>query len=309
MYTWYFLTFYLVNFIFYSWVWKTYWYTDRHRLAQTSTKKQIYCSYTSVPSNWFKEQVMFQLQVKCVDNIIDKEIEKITPIPTFSQIRNFPFTPEGIRVWKYFIFLFTFELLLIVSVDISTTGGKCHCWWTKESPRAHVAKFYDRLRLIRSILRASLCPWFSKCHSVLDFPNVTLSLIFQCRFVLDIPNVTLSLIFQCHRVKAKSPWAFPALRSHGAGGRPSFWYHATRWRHRPTYCIMHCKDDQCRAPWRHWPNCAGGRPTFGITPYRDVTDRIVQVCDRVLVSRHTMANRFTPCLSSGVFTTMSALWA
>ena len=33
--------------------------------------------------------------------------------------------------------------------------GKCHCWWTKESPRARVAKFYDRHRLIRSSLRAS----------------------------------------------------------------------------------------------------------------------------------------------------------
>ena len=29
--------------------------------------------------------------------------------------------------------------------------GECHCWWTKESPRAHVAKFYGRFRLIRSI--------------------------------------------------------------------------------------------------------------------------------------------------------------
>ena len=33
--------------------------------------------------------------------------------------------------------------------------GECHCWWTKESPRAHVAKFYGRLRLICSVLRAS----------------------------------------------------------------------------------------------------------------------------------------------------------
>ena len=33
--------------------------------------------------------------------------------------------------------------------------GECHCWWTSESPRAHVAKFYGRLRLIRSVLRAS----------------------------------------------------------------------------------------------------------------------------------------------------------
>ena len=33
--------------------------------------------------------------------------------------------------------------------------GECHCWWTKESPRAHVAKFYGLLRLICSVLRAS----------------------------------------------------------------------------------------------------------------------------------------------------------
>ena len=36
--------------------------------------------------------------------------------------------------------LFIFQLL-----------GECHCWWTKESPRAHVAKFYGRLRLICSV--------------------------------------------------------------------------------------------------------------------------------------------------------------
>ena len=32
---------------------------------------------------------------------------------------------------------------------------ECHCWWTSESPRTHVAKFYGRLRLIRSVWRAS----------------------------------------------------------------------------------------------------------------------------------------------------------
>ena len=47
--------------------------------------------------------------------------------------------------------LFEFQLL-----------GECHCWWTKESPRAHVAKFYGQLRLIRSVFRASkfLCEKF-----------------------------------------------------------------------------------------------------------------------------------------------------
>ena len=35
---------------------------------------------------------------------------------------------------------------------------RCHCWWTSESPRAHVAKSYGRLRLIRSVWRASKLP-------------------------------------------------------------------------------------------------------------------------------------------------------
>ena len=33
--------------------------------------------------------------------------------------------------------------------------GECHCWWTRVSTRAHVAKFYVRLQLIRSTSRAS----------------------------------------------------------------------------------------------------------------------------------------------------------
>ena len=33
--------------------------------------------------------------------------------------------------------------------------GECHCWWTRVFPRAHVAKFYVRFQLIRSVLRAS----------------------------------------------------------------------------------------------------------------------------------------------------------
>ena len=41
-------------------------------------------------------------------------------------------------------FLFIFQLL-----------DDCHCWWTRDSPIAHVAEFYDRLRLIRSVLRTS----------------------------------------------------------------------------------------------------------------------------------------------------------
>ena len=36
--------------------------------------------------------------------------------------------------------------------------GDCHCWWTRESPWVHAAKFYGRLRPSRSILRASKFP-------------------------------------------------------------------------------------------------------------------------------------------------------
>ena len=41
---------------------------------------------------------------------------------------------------------------------MQTPLGECHCWWTRVSPRAHVAKFYVRLQLIRSVLRASTFP-------------------------------------------------------------------------------------------------------------------------------------------------------
>ena len=37
--------------------------------------------------------------------------------------------------------------------NIPTTW--CHCWWISRSPGAQVAKFYGRLRLIRSVLRPS----------------------------------------------------------------------------------------------------------------------------------------------------------
>ena len=46
-------------------------------------------------------------------------------------------------------------ILVEVSFYILTTLWLCHCWWTSESSRAHEAMFYGRLRLIRSVLRAS----------------------------------------------------------------------------------------------------------------------------------------------------------
>ena len=44
-------------------------------------------------------------------------------------------------------FCFCLSLLLL---------GEYHCWWTSESPRQHAAKFFSRLRLIRSVSRASI---------------------------------------------------------------------------------------------------------------------------------------------------------
>ena len=47
------------------------------------------------------------------------------------------------------------SLLITVAFFIIQLLVECHCWGTKESPRAHVARFYGRPRLIRSVLRAS----------------------------------------------------------------------------------------------------------------------------------------------------------
>ena len=48
-------------------------------------------------------------------------------------------------------FFFPFPFLLFPFKQL----GECHCWYTRVSPRAHVAKFYVRLQLIRSALRTS----------------------------------------------------------------------------------------------------------------------------------------------------------
>ena len=57
--------------------------------------------------------------------------------------------------------------------------GECHCWWTSESPRAHVAKFYGRLRLIRSVWRASKLSVFKingNCYLFWHFLVITFQL-------------------------------------------------------------------------------------------------------------------------------------
>ena len=46
-------------------------------------------------------------------------------------------SPQNYNLNDFYKSLFIFQLL-----------DECHCWWTKESPRAHVANLYGRLRLI-----------------------------------------------------------------------------------------------------------------------------------------------------------------
>ena len=45
--------------------------------------------------------------------------------------------------------------------------GDIHLWWTRESPRAHVAKFYGRLQLIRSVVSVPFGHHFSTFKTTL----------------------------------------------------------------------------------------------------------------------------------------------
>ena len=58
--------------------------------------------------------------------------------------------------------------------------GECQCWWTRESLRAHAAKFYGRLQLICSVSRAST-------FSVLKFIEIVIfSGLFTIPFGLSL---------------------------------------------------------------------------------------------------------------------------
>ena len=85
-----------------------------------------------------------------------------------------------IRLVNHFIeiivtFLFHFCLLCSVFQLL----GECHCLWTSESPRAHVTKFYDRLRLIRSVLRASKFSVFRLIQFVILWVHYTIPVDFN----------------------------------------------------------------------------------------------------------------------------------
>ena len=68
--------------------------------------------------------------------------------------------------------------------------GECHCCWTKESPRAHVAKFYGRLRFVRSVLRDSKFPVLKLTEIVILWVYHTIPFGFSLFLAL------LSIIFQ-----------------------------------------------------------------------------------------------------------------
>ena len=57
--------------------------------------------------------------------------------------------------------------------------GECHCWRTRVSPRAHVAKFFVRLQLIRSVLRAST-------FSVLKFIEIVIFGVYSPSFLASV---------------------------------------------------------------------------------------------------------------------------
>ena len=57
--------------------------------------------------------------------------------------------------------------------------GECHCWWTKESPGAHVANFYGRLRLGRNVLRASKFSVFKLTEIVIMWVYYTIPIGFS----------------------------------------------------------------------------------------------------------------------------------
>ena len=67
--------------------------------------------------------------------------------------------PKCARIWSILLIESDLKWCLHLSSSkslfIFQLLGECYCWWTSESPRAHVAKFNGRLRLIRSVLRAT----------------------------------------------------------------------------------------------------------------------------------------------------------
>ena len=57
--------------------------------------------------------------------------------------------------------------------------GECHCWWTREPPRAHVAKFYGRHRFICSVWEHQNSPCFKLIEIVILWVYYTIPFVFS----------------------------------------------------------------------------------------------------------------------------------
>ena len=81
--------------------------------------------------------------------------------------------------------------------------GECHCWWTNESPRAHVAKFYGRLRLIRSVWESA-----SKFPAIKLFEIVILWVYYIIPFGFSLFWHVLDISFHTFEITslAKDHW-------------------------------------------------------------------------------------------------------
>ena len=85
-----------------------------------------------------------------------------------------------------------FILYILVKVPFKfQLLDECHCWWTRKSPRTNAAKFYGRLLLIRSALRASK-------FSVLKLIEIVILWVYYtsaCGFSLLRFDTFLALLF------------------------------------------------------------------------------------------------------------------
>ena len=81
---------------------------------------------------------------------------------------------------------------------------ECHCWWTRESPRAHAANLYARLRLICSLVRA----YFSIIVWVYDNAPIGLSLFWH--FLAHLSQRLKWVIVIAHRPSSVRPSVRPS---------------------------------------------------------------------------------------------------
>ena len=112
--------------------------------------------------------------------------------------------------------LFIFQLL-----------GECHCWWTRESPRVHVVKFYGPIRLIGSVLRASKLP-------VIKLMEI---------FYFFAPSLLASTCFDTFGLSLSNFWNYFAwLRITDEGSVPEMRIWSILWIKSELKCCIHLRE-------------------------------------------------------------------